>query len=73
LPQISAAFSAQLFELTVHLHHVGMLSGVLQQQFGASDPQLDLFFVEAGEIGVRRFVEWLVFRTVCGPSQGAGG
>lgn len=48
-----AALGAQLFELPVHLHHVGMLWGVLQQQFGATDAQLNLFFIEAGQVSVR--------------------
>ncbi len=47
-----AALDLQLFELPVHLHHVGMLLGVFQPQFSALDAQLDLFPVEAGKVGV---------------------
>lgn len=53
LLQVLAAFDAQLFELPIDLHHVGMLLGVGQQQLGPLDAQFDLFFVEAGEVGVR--------------------
>jgi hypothetical protein len=53
LPQILAALGAKLFELPVDLHHVGMLFGVLQQQFGALDAQFNLLFVEAGKVFIR--------------------